>query len=139
MSKESNWARDLKLYVCIALAVVGVILAGAYYAATHNGTDPDSILIPLLLFLVSLGIFGKLVQDYYAYLKTSRLWWAISCMFVGHLAVGAVLAHQELLDLHNFILLVLIIAIPEYITLRIALFILLTGQHDSNTNSRKIN
>ncbi len=95
------------------------------------------MLIPLLLFLVSLGIFGKLIQDYYAYLKSSRLWWSISCMFLGHLAVGTVLVHWGLFDLHNFILLILIITIPEYVALRIALFILVTDKHDASTNIRK--
>jgi hypothetical protein len=138
MSKESKRASDLLLYVCIAVAVVGVILAWAYYTATHNEPDPDRTLIPLLLFLVSLGIFAKLIQDYYAYLKSRRLWWALSCMFVGHLTVAVVLAHQNLFNLHNFILFILIITIPEYVTLRTVLFILLKRQHDTNTNGRKI-
>ncbi len=123
---------EFVLYIGIAIAVLGVILGGAFYTAQHRDIDTDVIKIPTLLFLVSLLMFGMLIRDYYSHLKEARLWRILLFMFIAHLGTGGVLEHLHRFQ-GNYMLLVLIILIPEYLMLKKLLGALLGDKPEANT------
>lgn len=115
--KEKTVVLDFVLYLGIAIAVLGIVLGGAFYTAQHRDIDADVIKIPTLLFLVSLLMFGMLVRDYYSHLSEARLRWAILFIFITHIGTGVFLERLHRFQ-GNYMLLVLIILIPEYLILK---------------------
>ncbi|SRR6266496_1088952 len=116
---EDKRAQDFLIYIGIALAVVAIVLGGAYISATHPQIDNGAIEVPTLLFLVSLLMFGMLIRDYYTHVRTPRLWWMLAFMFSAHFAAGIVLGRLHLFQRGNDMLLVLTILIPERAVFRV--------------------
>ena len=129
---------DLVLYIGLAIAVLGIVLGGAFFSAKHPDINDDVIEIPTLLLLVSLLMFGMLVRDFYAYVKTARLWLSICFLFIAHLGAGVFLGHMHRFH-GNYMLLVLIILIPEYLILKKVLGALIDDKLAANARNRKDN
>jgi hypothetical protein len=115
MDTGDKRARDLVLYIAAALAAL--IVAGGIYAA-HSGKTTKEIFVAVVLFLLSLALFGMLLRDFRAHWKTARCWMTLSFLFVIHLSAGALALHFHPFDA-KALLLVLILIAPEYQVLKV--------------------
>jgi hypothetical protein len=113
---EDKRVRDLFLYIGIAFAVVGIAVACAIYTA-QSGIGIHEAFAPTTLFFMTIIIFGWLMRDNRAHLKTIRFWMILSFLFVVHLVAGALVLRLHLFD-RNDLLLILIILAPEYLVLK---------------------